>query len=206
MQKIGILGGTFNPIHNGHVKLAIEAHEYLKLDETLLIPSGYSYMKNATEIADAKNRLDMVSEAFRDYPSITVSDLEIRRKGPSYTCETIKQLGETYSDSAFYFIIGADTLYHMEGWKEPDYLFRRLTIVVKIRDEIFEVTSMDQTSLKKQADYLHTKYAAEIIFLPGQLVNISSRLIRQRIKNYESIIEMVPATVAEYITDKNLYR
>ncbi|MCL2718447.1 MAG: nicotinate-nucleotide adenylyltransferase [Lachnospiraceae bacterium] len=204
MRRIGILGGTFNPIHNGHVRIAAEAYEHFELDEVLLIPSGYSYMKNEAEIAAAESRLKMALLAVKDYPYMTVSDLEIKRKGPSFTYETINQLRETYNKEVFYFIIGADTLYNMENWKEPEDIFNNVIIAVKVREHDFaEITG--KTDLIKQSDYLKAKYNAQISFLPGGKLNISSRLIREKISNNESISDLVPDDVAGYIAKFDLY-
>lgn len=207
MRKIGILGGTFNPIHNGHVKMAVEACEHFDFDALLLIPSGYSYMKSEDEIADAKMRLEMAELAMENHPQIHVSDLEIKRVGPSYTCETIKELRETYHDAEFYFIIGADTLSNIEKWKEPDYIFSNVNIAVKLRDDIPAPSEKEclKLSLQKQIDYLKRKYHARITFLPGEKLDISSRVIRDMVRNNKDISNLVPTKVAAYIKNHHLY-
>ena len=191
MRKIGILGGTFNPVHNGHIKIALEAYEYLRLDKLLLIPSGYSYMKSDEEIAPATMRLEMLMLAVRDYPQLTVSDMELKREGPTYTYETIKELRETYVNSEFYFIIGADTLVNMENWKNPADIFENVTIVVKNRDN--------------HPEYLKAKYETRIIYLPDGKIDVSSRLIRERLKTNESVKDLIPEAVLDFITRNSLY-
>ncbi|MCL2253433.1 MAG: nicotinate-nucleotide adenylyltransferase [Lachnospiraceae bacterium] len=200
MRKIGILGGTFDPIHNGHVMLAAEAYSYLMLDEIILMPSGFSYMKGEIDISKPKYRLDMAELAVKDYPYITVSDLEIRRAGATYTCDTIVLLKEIYEDTELFFIVGADTLYNMEKWKEPDYIFKNLTIAVRVRDDI------DKAELEKQIILLKDKYGAKILFLAGEKIEISSHVIRDKIKKDEDVSRLLSNDVAEYIAINNLYR
>jgi len=200
MKKIGILGGTFNPFHNGHLKMAVEAYVELKLDELLIIPSGFSYMKSDETIADPMHRLKMAKIAVKKYPNINVSDIEIRREGPTYTCETIKQLRETYPDAEFYFIIGADTLFTMENWKNPRYIFKEVIIAVKQRDHI------DGKNIIRQAEYLTDKYKARIIPLPGKKVWVSSNIIRYSVETNDSIRPFVPENIARYIKRHGLYK
>ncbi|MCL2052764.1 MAG: nicotinate-nucleotide adenylyltransferase [Lachnospiraceae bacterium] len=202
MRKIGILGGTFNPIHNGHIGLSLEAYESLELDEVLLIPSGLSYLKDPAEIAKAEDRKKMAELASHEYPHITVSDLELKRKGPSYTWETIKELRNTYGKCKFckfYFIIGADILYGIESWKKPEYIFKHTAIAVKVRD------NKHYAEIEDKALYLKAKYEAEICVLPAQRTDVSSRLIREKIRANESIKGLVPENVAIYIANNNLY-
>ena len=199
MQKIGIIGGTFNPFHNGHLKMAVEALVELRLDELLIIPSGFSYMKSEEFVASPDHRLKMAKIAVEKYARINVSDIEIQREGPTYTCETIKQLREAYPDAEFIFIIGADTLFGMEDWKNPEYIFKEVTVAVKVRDNI------EERIIKKQVEDLTDKFKAKIIPLPGKRVSASSRTIREMVTNGEPIRDMVPDSIAEYIKRHNLY-
>jgi nicotinate-nucleotide adenylyltransferase len=199
MRKIGILGGTFNPIHNGHIEIALRALNALALDEIILIPSGHSYMKKDEMVAEAGHRLKMTKLAVAELAQISVSDIEIRRPGNSYTCETIAELKEMYPEGKFYFIIGADTLYNMEKWKNPEYVLGNVVIVAAVRD------NKTINELKQQSEYLTAKYAAVIHLLPGEKIAISSRMIREYLKNDAPIDNLVPAEVEEYITRNNLY-
>ena len=123
MSKIGILGGTFNPIHNGHLLLAEQARCFYGLDQVLFIPSGCSYMKRQEEILPGEIRFQMVQLAIADNPYFCVSDMEIVREGNSYTCETITRLHAQYPEDELYYIVGADTLFQMEFWKNPEQIF-----------------------------------------------------------------------------------
>ena len=123
--KIGILGGTFNPIHIGHLLLAEQAYEEYHLDQILFMPSGVSYFKDCQmSILSGKMRSDMVSLAIQGNSHFAMSDMEIKRSGNTYTCDTMLELRQEYSeDTLFYFIIGADTLYSMKKWKDVQIVF-----------------------------------------------------------------------------------
>ena len=114
-MKIGIIGGTFDPIHNGHLYIARKAMEEFNLSKVLFIPTGVSYMK--TDVSGAVHRYEMVRLAIKNYPAFEISDLEVFRGGNTYTCETIAELKKEYPDVKFYFIIGVDTLFMMENGK-----------------------------------------------------------------------------------------
>lgn len=116
-RKTGLIGGTFNPVHYGHLFLAEQAMEYCHLDQVLFIPSGISYMKNVREIASAEDRLQMVRLATENHPDFHVSSVETDRPGESYTCETLLTLSREYADTRFYFIIGADNLFLLKSGK-----------------------------------------------------------------------------------------
>ena len=199
-KKTGLIGGTFNPVHYGHLFLAEQAMEYCDLDQVLFIPSGISYMKNVREIAGAEDRLQMVRLATADHPDFHVSSVETDRPGASYTCETLLTLSEEYTDTGFYFIVGADNLFSIEKWKDPAEIFRRCTLVAAFRrDE-------DRSALEEKARELRSRYQAEIILLPKRRIDISSTEIRQRISEKKSIRYMVPEPVRNYITEHGLYQ
>ena len=120
MKKVGIIGGTFNPVHLAHLMLAETAYETMELDEVLFIPSGCSYMKDESIIVSAKDRVNMLGLALAENPHFALSMMEIERQGNSYTCETLRELSEKYPDWELYFIMGADNLFDIENWKNPD--------------------------------------------------------------------------------------
>lgn len=199
-KKTGLIGGTFNPVHYGHLFLAEQAMEYCDLDQVLFIPSGISYMKNVREIAGAEDRLQMVRLATADHPDFHVSSAETDRPGASYTCETLLTLSEEYTDTGFYFIVGADNLFSIEKWKDPSEIFRRCTLVAAFRGD------EDRSALEEKARELRSRYQAEIILLPKRRIDISSTEIRQRISEKKSIRYMVPEPVRNYITEHGLYQ
>ncbi len=198
-KKVGIMGGTFNPIHNGHLLLAEAAREFLNLDEVVFIPSGNSYMKNASSILEGDVRAHMVELAIRGNSYYNLSRMELERKGPTYTCDTLAQLKSQYPDNEFYFIAGADTLLTLESWKNPDLVLKNCIIAVAVRGMGME------GQLREKAMWLTNKYRADIRLLPVRYVDISSSEIRQRCKEGHSIRYMVPESVFAYIIQNNLF-
>ena len=198
-RKIGILGGTFNPIHNGHLQIAQQAKDYLSLDEMFLMPSGNSYMKKASEILSGEIRSEMVQLAVEEYEGMYLSKMEVNRSGATYTYETLQLLHQQYPETEFYFLVGGDSLFSISNWKNPDMIFQHWTLVVATRD--------DKTSdcLKQQMAMLKREFQAEIILLPEHLITISSSDIRERIKKGQSIEGLVPPKVDEYIRKNRLY-
>lgn len=158
-KKTGIMGGTFNPIHLGHLLLAENARDSFGLDEILFIPSGCSYMKNASEIADKQKRLEMTRLAIADNPSFFLSAIEVEREGNSYTCDTLVQLKEAEPETEFYFIVGADSLFSMETWRKPEKIFENCTILAAVRDD------KKQEDLQVQISYLQEKFHARIALI-----------------------------------------
>lgn len=198
-KKIGILGGTFNPIHCGHLYLAESAMKAASLDEVLFIPSGLSYMKNQREILSPVDRMEMVKLAIRDYPNFNTSSIEINKVGNSYSYETILELKEQYRDVEFFFLTGADTLFSMERWKNPDIIFREVAILAAYR------IGVSLEALQQQISYLQGKYAANIHLTAITHVDISSTDIRQLIKRGDSIHGLVPSAVECYIKQHHFY-
>lgn len=201
MRKIGILGGTFNPIHNGHLLLAEQARCFYGLDQVLFIPSGCSYMKRQEDILPGKIRFQMVQLAISDNPYFSISDMELLREGNSYTCETISSLHSLYPEDELYYIVGADTLFQMEYWKNPEQIFSQCITAAAVRQ------GKEDDALLLQAKSLSSRYRADIRFMPSSLhVEISSTLIRTRLQNGESIRYLVPESVRCFLEEKGYYR
>jgi len=199
-RKIGILGGTFNPIHNGHLILAENAYSYCNLDNVLVMPSGCSYLKKQDEIASKNDRINMVSLAINNNDHLSLSTIETERDGNSYTVDTLTFLKDANPDTEFFYIIGDDTLFSMETWYKPEEIFNKATIVVAPRD----YSSFESINIKKNE--LIAKYKANIIILETPNIDISSHMLRSRIKNNISIRYYVPDSVNEYILENNLYK
>jgi len=198
MKRIGILGGTFNPIHKGHIELGLKAHDQFGLDEVLFMPSGISYMKRDMDILDADIRCELVLRAIDGYPFFKLDKTEVLRKGPSYTFETLNEL-KAKTEDEYYFIVGADTLFMMDKWKSPEKVFELSKILVAVRDDY------DLKALEEQIKYLKDKYKADIFTIDFNPLDISSTLIRSHIKKGESIDKYVPLKEAEYIKQKGLF-
>lgn len=195
-MKTGIMGGTFDPIHNGHLILAKTAYEVLGLDKVLFMPSGTSYMKN--NVLVTKKRIDMVRLAIADYPEFELSLVEANRQGNSYTCETLAYLTKNNPDTCYFFIMGADSLFQIEKWKKPEQIFTLAKIVCAVRDDY----NLDKIKQKgKQLQGL----GANIIYLDMPKVEISSTDIRAKVKAQRSIVNDVPMEVANYIQRERLY-
>lgn len=201
MSKIGILGGTFNPIHIGHIKLAEAAYEALKLDKILIMPTGISYLKASQEILPGETRAEIVKLSIDKYSFLEYSDIEVKREGNTYTYETLLELKKIYPSDELYFIIGADTLYSMEKWKNPETIFENCNIAAMIRDNY----SYEEMILK--ISELSDKYKASITLLNAPKFDISSSEIRKLFEEgdfYEAEKYLVPEAF-DYILANNLY-
>ncbi|CUH92502.1 nicotinate-nucleotide adenylyltransferase [Herbinix luporum] len=199
MKKIGIMGGTFDPIHNGHLFLAEHAYEQAGLDYVLFMPTMNPPHKAGITVVSGEHRLNMVRLALKDNPNFRLSDLELNRPGLTYTSDTLEVLKNREPDNDYYFILGADSLMMIPQWKDPQTIFNLSTIVAGGRIQF----SMEQ--LKEQAEYLEKTYKGKIILLDMPIMEISSEKIRKRIKEGKSIRYYVPGEVLTYINDHNLY-
>ena len=198
-KKIGIMGGTFNPIHNGHLALANAAFRYCELDEVWFMPSGISYLKLHDNVVPAHHRLKMTELAVEPYPLFKVSDIEVEREGNTYTVDTLRFLHDKYPEFKFYFIMGADSLYGLPKWKEPEVIASLCSFAVVTRDDI------DSQELMEKAECIKTSLKADVIIVPFSKLNISSRNIREMLKNNCSVDGILPEKVLNYIKKNCLY-
>lgn len=186
-KKIGIFGGTFDPVHTGHMIIAEAVLEQANLDAIIFIPSARPPHKYYELMFDAKRRFKMLSEAVKNNPNFFVSDIEMNRKGPSYTVDTIREIkAQLTSETEIVFIIGKDSLYEMEMWKNPHALVEECTILVADRY---------CTEKRDIPGWLQAKI--EIVKAP--LIDISSSAIRQKIRDGKSIRYLVPDVVEKEI-------
>jgi nicotinate-nucleotide adenylyltransferase len=195
--NIGVLGGTFDPIHIGHLVVAEEARIKLGLREVLFVPAGQPWLKRDRDITPAVYRVEMVRRAIADNPNFKLCTLEVGRPGPSYTVDTLamlqKQLG---SEARFFFILGRDTLAELPLWKEPQKLVQLCRLVVPPR-----LGSKDLKHLETAIPGLLDK----VIQLDMPVIGISSSGIRQRIAQGLSIRYLAPPEVEKYITEHKIY-
>jgi nicotinate-nucleotide adenylyltransferase len=198
-KKIGIMGGTFNPIHYGHLLLAESAFYQFKLDEILIMPTKNPYYKNLSSLITEEDRVNMVRLAIEDNDHFVLSKEELDRDGTTYTVETLHNLTAKHPECEYYFIMGADSLYHIESWKEPDKIMQMAVILVACRD------GGSSSSLKSQIDYIISKYDADIRLLVAPVLEISSHDIRRRVREGESIRYLLPDKVVDYIHKHRLY-
>ncbi len=199
-KKIGIMGGTFNPIHQGHLLLAQEAKTFCELDNILFMPSGHSYMKDTHEIADNSMRFEMTRLAIEDNPDFKLSAMEMERKGATYTCDTLATLKAQHPECEYYFILGADNLFSIEKWRNPQKIFHNCKLIAAVRGD------KDADDIRKKADELTQKFGADITLLPQRIIDISSSEIRMRISEEKSVRYMVPEKVYSYIQKHKLYQ
>lgn len=192
-MKIGLFGGTFNPVHNGHLEIARRVLNDFGLTKVIFIPSGNPPHKNREDLTDASHRLKMLELAIADEKRFEVSDIEIKREGKSYTLDTIKQIKEIYDENAvLYFISGADMALDLPKWKDP------LKILELVRFIAVERPGFPLVKLPEE-------YRKKIIFVEGVSIDISSSDIRQRVKCGKSIKKFVPDTVEQYIKEHSLF-
>ena len=200
MKRIGLLGGTFDPVHNGHIILAENAYNQMQFDMVVLLVSPDPPHKQDKVILPFNFRYDMTKIAAEGHEGLTVSDYETHLPSPSYTAQTLENLRVQYPNDKFYFIIGEDSLDNIESWYEPAKVMNLCELVVAVREENF-----DSRSISDQIDYLSEKYGAVIHLLKSDYINISSTEIRNKVSNKESIHDLVPEGVEAYIWKEKLY-
>lgn len=199
MRKIGILGGTFNPIHWGHLLLAEWARDTLEFDEVWFIPTGYSYMKANDNVLPGEERFRMVKLALEGNSYFRCLDMEVRRQGCSYSYETLEHLKKMYPDDDFYFIVGADCLFSIESWKCVERIFQSCTLTAAVRDK----TSWNAMEDKRKE--LEQRFHCKILLMPFVSLSVSSTEIRQRIRERKSVRYLIPDMVLKYIEEKGFY-
>lgn len=209
MKRIGIMGGTFNPIHNGHLAIAGQAKEQFLLDKVLFMPSGVSYMKNQQEILPACVRCEMTALAIRDIPGFELSDMEAVEDTNTYTSHTLQKLKALHPETNYYFILGADSLYALETWRCPELIFQNCTILaaVRKRQDFTDLSMQDmKEQLLAQSQYLRQKYHAFVEILDIDSIDVSSSRIRGLLQRKETIHGLVPVAVEDYIIKNQLYQ
>ena len=199
-MKVGILGGTFNPIHTGHLILAENAYDMIGLDQVLFVPSGVSYLKDQDEIVSASDRIRMVELAIENNPHFTLSTIETDRDGNSYTYETIQALNVENPNDELYFLGGADILLSIHTWRKPEMIFEYATLVIAPRNDT------DPVLLQERKAALENEYGAKIILLNTTDLEISSTDLRERIARGHSVRYYIPDTVLSYIREHQLYK
>lgn len=197
MKRIGIFGGTFDPVHTAHLIMAESVKEQMKLDKVLFVPSAVPPHKDTDKLTEPSRRLEMVRLAVTGNDSFEASSVEIElSKGSnSYTVETLLALRDRYSAEQvkFYLIIGLDQLIELHTWKDPGKLFMLSEVVV--------INRPGYTVAQIQNDY-----SGQVIYVPVPSIDISSTEIRHMVREGKSIRYMVPSNVEKYIKENNLYK
>ena len=197
MRRLGIFGGTFDPIHHAHLAIGEEARVRLALDQVLFVPAAHQPLKT-NHGASAQNRLAMVWSATATNPAFAVSDIEIRRKGVSYTIDTINALRQQHPNSELWFIIGADSIHTLPRWHKIDQLIPLMQFAVFERPQ----SSNDFNAVFQALPTL----ASRMTRFVGPRIDLSASELRERIAQHLPIRYLVPDTVAKYIEEKKLYQ
>ena len=199
-MNIGVLGGTFDPIHIGHLVVADEVTARLGLAEVLFVPAGQPWLKANTSISAAKYRVRMVRLAIAGKPYCKLSTMEIERSGPTYTVDTIKKLREKLgTDDELFFILGWENLEDLPRWHQPELLISmcRLVAVPRVGCPVPDLSSLEEVL---------PGLSQRVIMLDKPEIDISASVIRERVSQGLSIEHLVPEPVEKYIREQGLYR
>jgi nicotinate-nucleotide adenylyltransferase len=194
-MRIGIMGGTFNPVHNAHLLIAEMAREQYKLDRIIFMTGGNPPHKTYT--VSAKHRFNMTHIAIEENDSFVDDDFEINRTEKSYTVNTLKYLNGKYPNDEIFFIIGEDSLNDLPKWYKPEQILEMCSLLVFPRKS--------QKSLLQLIEIMSEKYNKEIFPIFAPIIEISSTDIRERIRDNKTVRYMLPEKVIEYIKKHNLY-
>ncbi len=203
-MKIGIMGGTFDPIHNGHIHIALAAFDEYKLDKVWFMPAGDPYFKQGQDVSSPSVRLEMTQLAVNAYQDkFECSDIEIKAEGPTYSAETFVTLHKLYPEDKFYFIIGFDSLKSLASWYHPEILFKQAIILCALRDR-GTIAEAKQIAEELKSDFKTSEPDIRLIHTP--LIDISSTMVRKKAAMGEDISQLVPENVALYIDIHKMYK
>jgi len=213
-MRIGILGGTFNPVHLAHLRVAEELREVCALDKVMFLPAATPPHKSVAEEVPFAERLAMVEAAIADHPDFFASDLEGRRLGKSFSVDTLEILRREQPQDEFFFLIGMDSFRDLPTWRDYRRLFSLANIVVAPRpgvsskepQELLPVAMRDQFCYDDQSKTWRHQGGTSLIFLAETYLDISSTRIRQLVAAGRSIRYLVPSAVAEHIRRRGFYR
>ncbi len=198
-MKLGVLGGTFDPPHVGHLRLAEVAIEHLGLDKLLFVPAGDPWRKEGQPLTAAEHRLDMTVLAVDSLPRMDVSTLELDRPGPSYTVDTLAEVLARYGEETeLYFVLGQDALLDMPNWKEPHRIVALAWLAVALRSP---GRDLELTALEKAIPGISRR----LIVLPMSFVDVSATAVREWARKGASLDGLVPPLVEAYIKQHDLY-
>ena len=220
-MQIGLFGGTYNPVHIGHLRAALEVKEGFELDEVIMIPAALPPHKMPGEVADAADRLHMLNQALEDSPGLTISDVELKRAGPSYTIDTVAHFKHSLPDqSRIYLIMGMDAFLEIDTWKSYADLLLQIPLIIINRPQ--SGSAAKDTGWKIMETFLASKISSDYVFSESRScyrarnkqpiyifevtsLDISSTRIRNLVNQGRSIEYFVPPKVADFINSKGLY-
>ncbi len=215
-MKAGLFGGTFNPFHNGHIEIMLYVKNRYDLEKIFFIPSATPPHKSDINLAPAKDRFEMVKQSLKGYENFFVSDKELIRKGPSFTIDTINEFKKEYGQNTFFYLLmGSDAFLDITTWKHKDQLFEAVQIIIMLRgdwENYNAIVSFIDANISKgyifnehDNTFSHKK-KKNILICRVPKINISSTMIRDRIKNKQSINDLVPENIEKFIRTKELYK
>ena len=215
-MNAGLFGGTFNPFHNGHISIIQHVKKKCGLGKIFLIPSATPPHKPHINLAPAKDRFEMVKVSLKNHKNFLVSDKELIRKGPSFTIDTINEFKKEYGEQTHFFLLmGSDAFLDIKTWKHKDQIFEAVRIIIMLRghwENNNAIASFIDENISKgyifngQNNTFSHKKKQKIIICKVPKRDISSTMIRARIKNNESIKDLVPENVEKIIRTKELYK
>ena len=198
--RIGLMGGTFDPIHNGHLLLAENSRKAFNLDKIIFMPAGIPPHKKDKHLSSNTHRYNMTLLAINSNRHFFLSDMELKKEGISFTIDTIKYLKSLYIDTEIYFILGSDSLFQIDTWKDYQELLTLCHFIVAPRP------NFHNEKLENTVNTLNSLYNSSIHIVEGPVLDISSSEIRDRVRKGLSISYLVPKPVEEYIYKHGLYK
>jgi nicotinate-nucleotide adenylyltransferase len=201
-MRVGIFGGTFDPVHLGHLILAEQCREQAKLDQVLFVPAALPPHKRAQPLTPFAQRVEMLTLAISGHPAFRVEEMEKDRAGPSFTVDTLTQLHAARPDDELCFILGSDSVHDLPLWYQPRRILELATLLVVARAD-WPVFSAQEVKASLQ---LEDDFALRYQIVEAPLITLASRDIRRRISEGRSVRYMTPRAVEAYIEDKGLYR
>ena len=199
MKQIGIMGGTFDPPHLGHLMIAEQMRETLNLDQVRFMPNGQILYKEPSRMATTKQRLEMVRLAIQGNPAFVVDTTEIDWVGTTYTYQTMELLTQREPNAEFTFLMGADSLDYMERWKYPERIFSCCKIAAVLRP------GFSNEHMQEKQRELESRFGARITLVESPQILLSSTELRQRLKDGKSVRYLIPEAVDAYIKKHGLY-
>lgn len=199
-MRLGIFGGTFDPVHWGHLVMAEQCREQCGLDQVWFLPAGLPPHKTGSAISSGKQRAEMLEFAIAGQAEFLVNRMELSRDGKTYTVDTLRQLHEERADDELFFLIGGDSLNDLPSWREPGRIVELATVVAVNRGD--RPLPEEQELFKHLGPEVASR--VKLVTMPG--MDLSSTDIRQRVREGKSIRFMVPRAVEAYIAEHNLYR
>lgn len=198
MKKRAIFGGSFNPVHKGHINFCVQCQNAMSFDEILLIPANIPPHKSAQGLVDGEKRIEMLKLAAAEYDYMKICDIELKTEGKSYTIDTVKRLSELYKNDELFLLIGSDMLLTFDEWKNYREIFDYVTLVSAAR------TAADEEMLIKKRAEMQI-FAEKIVVLKLDIIELSSTEIRNALKIGADVSEYINPSVLKYIKENRLY-